>query len=136
MAEKKSNRTLWIVLAVLLVCGGGGGVLLCCGGGIGLSMFGMGMVTEDLERQLAVNPLLVQEIGTLQELSYNLMASGEQSDFDVMVYKATGTTGTGDIVLLSNTVANGEDIQWAVLFPDRGGQITLVGTPPAYVQAP
>ncbi len=136
MASKKgSNKTLWIVVAVV-ACGAAGTTFACCGGLFGVGMFGMGMIEDDLERQLGVNPTLVAEIGTLQSFDYALMESGGYPGFDVLAYRATGTTGGGIVVVSSSTVGDSEVIAWAVLFPDHGGRVELVGYVPPGIGPP
>ncbi len=76
--KKRSNKLLWIFVAVGLT---GGICFLCCGGFAGLAIFGMGELEKDYVSQLQANPLLVQEIGTLQDLKYDIMASGSYSDW-------------------------------------------------------
>ena len=128
---RRSNKLVWIVVIVGLV---GVTCMLCCGGMLGLSIFGMGELEKDYVSQLESNPLFVQEIGSLRDLKYDIMASGSYSDWGVTAYTATGSRGSGLIVLESHSSGTIERIDWAVLFPDSGGRVELMGYVPAHIE--
>ena len=99
---KKSNTWLWILLGV-------GGVLIlgCCGCFGAISFFGkgaldagMGMVAEQIKPGLNADPVVQEHLGEIQEMSWDLMATGEASKGDgpdKVVWDVKGSKGEGQI---------------------------------------
>ena len=131
--KAKGSKAPWIVFAVVVL--GGGGLVVCCSGLVGLVFFGSEMLEQQIGQELAANPALQAHIGTLEELDYDLMASGEYPEIDITVYNARGSRGTAQIVVKSITQGTSEVIVWAVLDITNGDfktgeRIILVGSPP------
>ncbi len=132
-AKAGGAKAPWIVFAAVVLAGGG--FVVCCGGLVGLVFFGSEMLEQQIGQELAANPALQAQIGTLEELDYDLMASGEYPDPDVTVYNARGSRGTAQIVVKSISQGSSEVIVWAVLDITNGDfktgeRVILVGSPP------
>lgn len=117
------HKVLWIVLgsvAGVVLLGG-----LCCGGFV---FVGFGALEDDIAAKLRDNPVLVEQIGTLESVDLNLTKSGDYSDPDTMVYDVKGSKGSGVAIVKSRTVEGGEEIEKATLKLSDGREFELVGS--------
>lgn len=95
---KSSNAWLWLLLA------GGITLFLCCGGGVvGVVIFGMNIVAEEVATQVRDNPKFREHIGELQSLDVDWVASSAHDDEETFVYKARGDKGSGVLTVKQET---------------------------------
>lgn len=119
-----SSKSIWIILAVI------GGVMLlgCCGGCLGLVYFGKGVIEEEVANELRGNPVLIREVGTIESLKVNFVASAAQDDEEIFVYDVQGSKSSGKIKVLSVTddLFDEEIVIWAELELPDGKKFTLI----------
>jgi len=93
---RKSNAWIWI-LGIIGV--GGLAMVICCGiGGYLLFNVGMGAITQELKNEVAGDPNVERHLGEIEDLSVDLMASGEETEkrgrgARVLVFNAQGSDG-------------------------------------------
>ncbi len=102
--QGKSNKTCLIVSVIL---GAIFLLVLCCAGGIYWSFkFGTGVLGEALETELAGNPVIEEHIGTIENIEFDIMGTGQHQQAtgndDYLVFKITGSKGSGKIVIEAN----------------------------------
>lgn len=114
-------RTVVIVIVVLVVLIG-----LCAGVCVGLPFLGVymvkGVIQDAAQQALAGNEVVEEKIGTIESVTWNMMASGQAGE-NKAVFDLKGSKGTaqlitdlasGDSPTLSNFVLklpDGEEIQ-------------------------
>ena len=122
---RSSNKSLWIVLGVVLALAIGGAVV-CCGGVVLLGRWGLDMVGQDIAGQLRDDPIIQEEIGEIEEISVDLIASGVHTDQETFIYDVEGTKGSGQLTVKSVTTDDGgEEIITASLRTADGRQRQL-----------
>ena len=103
-ARKSSN-------VLLIALGGVGGFMLlncfCC---IGLSLFGLNMIEDEVEPQLAGDPTVQEQIGTVESFEMDFLASMEYPDADMLVFNVKGVLGEGIIIAECVTQDDGSEL--------------------------
>jgi hypothetical protein len=116
-----SRVWLWLVGgAVVLVLAG----CICCGGA---AYFGMQIVTEEVAEQLRYHPVVLEQLGEVEEFKVNWAKSiNEDDNMDLWVYDVKGTKGSGVITCehVTNDAGN-EEILWATLKLPDGREFDL-----------
>ncbi len=92
--ETKSRRWLWIILGI--VVGGGLTVVLVCAG---LGWYGWNAFSDQCRAALNSNVVIIEHLGEVREIEFDLVASGDQPNEDVFVLKAVGANGTGVVTV-------------------------------------
>lgn len=101
-------------------------MLLMCGGGIAAVIFGLNLVEEELKVQLREMPEVQQHLGELTTLEVNFIKSAAINDDEALVYDATGTEGTAEFTIVSDTSFDGpEEMQSATMRLPDGKEIEL-----------
>jgi hypothetical protein len=119
----RKKKTGWMLAGLL---GGGLVILLCCGGGSALVIFGMNMMTREIEVELRDNEVLVEQLGPLESFEINWTASLGADD-DVYVFDAQGSNASGEVTVKSLTgLDDKEEIIWAKLRLHNGEVVDLV----------
>lgn len=112
---KKSNKLLWIILAIVL-----GLIVLCCGGFFALSYFGAqamsGFVGEAIKQQVASSPELQAEVGEVESVTMNIQETQKRGK---AVFDVKGSTGSGKIIM-DDKAGNGN--QPSVIFESSDGR--------------
>lgn len=122
---RSTGKAMWIVLGVVLVLTIGGAAV-CCGGVTLLGRWGLDMVGEDIAGQLRDDPIIQEEIGEIEEINVDLIASGVHTDQETFVYDVDGTKGSGQLTVKSVTTDDGgEQIIGASLRTADGRQRQL-----------
>ena len=97
--QKKSRIWLWVLatigLLILL------GVLVCCGGGYFAIRAGGDKVASDVKVQLRGNPVIQEQVGDIQEIELDAMASIEegQNTPGSMTFEVVGSKSEARLVI-------------------------------------
>ena len=102
-APKRSNRGCLIAgIVVAVIVGGGLAFLLCCGG---MAYFSIGVYADSIGEQLRDNPVVREQIGDIQEVKFNIAASGAVAADNMQAFDVVGSKGSGMLrVRLDDTV--------------------------------
>lgn len=125
------------ILALLVCCGGV--VLLMRGGGQMLADFMNTALSSEYQRQLAGNPVIVEHIGEIVSLDFDLSTtfeeaqkSAERGEETHWVFKIEGSKGSGTLIVQQDTSGGGTDIKSATLvMPDGTRHSIDVSATPA-----
>lgn len=103
----RKSRTGCIVATIVLSILGIG--LLMCGGCLGLGIFAIDADSKETARQLSVDyrnhPQVKEQVGEVQEVTYNWNASFFQEDDDsTHVYDVRGDKGTAQFVVVEEPI--------------------------------
>ena len=113
----KSNKTLVILILVLI----------CCGGLGGLTYFGVDIVSSEVENQVRNHPMIKAEIGEIKSFDMSLTKSAHIREDDVFVFDVQGTKGDGEITAKIFTNSEGmEEIIGASLKTSTGKTMSLI----------
>ena len=129
VALSRRPRSQWTPLKLILaLVVGGSAVLMVCGGGCAaIVIFGMNVLTKEIELELRDNPALVEHVGEVESFELDWMASIGHPDDDVWIFQVQGTKGSGEITAKSVTMPDGnEHIEWATLRLSHGETVELV----------
>lgn len=101
----RKSRTGCIVATIVLSILGVG--LLMCGGCLGLGIFAIDADSKETARQLSVDyrnhPQVKEQVGEVQEITYNWGASlVQEDDEDTHVYDVRGDKGTAQFVVIED----------------------------------
>lgn len=140
-----SNNPVMIILGVIglitvIACLGCGGCFL---GVLGLGAFsdgsGLGFMREmelEVENQLKDHPDVKRELGEIESVSANIMASVDADDEfgseDFWSFDVEGTKGDGTIIVEAVGLTNDADFTQRILRTDNG-EFDLGPTPDSYV---
>lgn len=102
------------------------GFAMCCGGLFLLGSYGIQEDEKVYSDKLRGNATIRQQIGDIEELSYNILASSAIEDIDVEVYDVKGTRGSGKITM---SVDGDQNIHWARLELSTGQKFDVIGRP-------
>ncbi len=123
MQQSNATSTGWAMKVGLALAG----LLLLLVISVGaLATFGYFLFVDQVEVELAANPVIQAHLGTIEELGIDLMATGEYEDDNVFVFDVTGDRGSGRVAVESITVdADSEEIVWGVLELPSGEQVPI-----------
>ena len=102
---RKSKKVLWIVLG-----GVGSFMLLSCFCCIGVIFFGLNVIEDEVEPQLAGDPTLQEQIGKLESFELDFWASMDQPGEDTLVFNVKGVLGEGIILAECVTQDDGNEL--------------------------
>ncbi len=101
--------------------------VLCCGGGIVAFWFATQEINEEIASQLRENPILVDQLGPIERIEMDLVASLATEEPDSYVFDVEGTDGKGVIYCESYTTDDGSEwIAWAELKLPEGKTVVLL----------
>lgn len=108
----------------------GVGMLMCCGLCGGLILFGIQLMNQEVESELADNPAIIENIGEIQTLETQWLESAEnsgESDETIFVYRVQGTKGSGKVYvkIREGDFEEGTSIESGLLELDGGGVFEL-----------
>ncbi len=133
---KKSNTWLW----VLGIIGGIGilGAIVCCGGSFALYRAGSSALAEQLKQNLAGHPTINDQIGDIQSMSMDLIATGKAGEAKpgTIAFKIEGSKGSGFIEIHQdelNRVNQGQGLSSAELVMSNGTRYPLGSDSPEFV---
>ncbi len=107
VATRGGRSWLWAgILAGMLAAA----ALFCCGGGLLVIRFGMDVMTNEVQDELARRPEIEENIGEIRSLKVDLMRSGAEDDEDVFVYNIEGSRGSGRVKLKQATREDGTEV--------------------------
>lgn len=89
--------------------------MVCCGGGAGLVYFGLGVVAEQVADDLRDHPVVQEQLGGIDEIEVDFVASAARDDDDEFVYNVRGPKGSGTLIAKSVDHGNGEEVESATL---------------------
>ena len=113
----KSNKTLVILILVLI----------CCGGLGELTYFGVDIVSSEVENQVRNHPMIKAEIGEIKSFDMSLTKSAHIREDDVFVFDVQGTKGDGEVTAKIFTNSEGmEEIIRASLKTSTGKTMSLI----------
>ncbi|GAB4529761.1 MAG: hypothetical protein Tsb0020_46510 [Haliangiales bacterium] len=123
MQQSNAASTGWAMKVGLVLAG----LLLLLVISVGaLATFGYFLFVDQVEDELAENPVIQEHLGTIEELSIDLVATGEYEDDNVFVFDVTGDRGRGRVAVESVTVdADSEEIVWGVLELSSGEEVSI-----------
>ena len=102
--------------------------LCCCGGGIAFLVWDQKNTTAEIGEQLRDNPILVEEIGELEDFSIDLASSMQHDDPDMFFYDAKGSKGKAEVRVKWDVSDDFEVIiNWASIVSEDGVERTLTG---------
>lgn len=87
---RKSDQKLIGCLAIAVVA-----LVTVVGGVAALLFWGWGMYVDQVKSELNGNPVIQEHIGTIEDLSVNLVASSELDDENTFVFDVKGDKGEG-----------------------------------------
>jgi len=126
-APKKSRRGCFLGCLIF----SGIVVLVCCGGGYWLMTFVSDQLGSEVQRRVADNPIVQEQIGEVQSVQFELMETARQSQSaqedgkpGVLVFSIEGSTGSGQIIVRQDD-ANQPDFDSITLVTSEGDQIPL-----------
>ncbi|NIL97029.1 MAG: hypothetical protein GTO62_07805 [Planctomycetales bacterium] len=108
------------------------GFVLVVVAGFLLVRSGLQLVTDQVREDIQANPVILEQIGTIEEIELQIMASNLHPGDDVFVFKLTGSKDAGKLTAKVVTVdADTEQVNWGKLrvkssgetwdlFPDQG----------------
>lgn len=100
-SQKKSGTKIFLtILGVLMI------LIL---GAIGVTLWGVGEFSDEIENILSENIVVEEQIGEIEKFKLDWMATAEEDDGDVFVFKIEGTTGKGIVRALVET--NDENLE-------------------------
>lgn len=103
-------------------------ILSCCGGLGTLGFMGFRLMTEEIEVQLKRHPALVEQVGEVQSIELDFVASTETPE-NVWVYRVRGSKGEGKLIVEHITNNEGvEEILSAKLQLPDGREVQLIPT--------
>jgi len=117
-APRKSNSGCLIGCSIAAVLG----LLVCCGGGVLVWRGGSEMVagfvnstlSTEYQRQLADNPVIVEQIGEIESLEFDFaktfdeaQKAGERGDNPKLVFQIEGSKGSGTLMIQQD---DGDDL--------------------------
>ncbi len=85
-------------------------MMLCCGGFVGLAIFGMGIVAEDLKNELRETREVRQHVGEIQKFETNFTKSVAADGDNTFVYDVEGTIGNAEMTIESETLDDGSEM--------------------------
>ena len=118
--EGKSRGCIIAVIVTLVLVVGGG-----LGGCFVLYQFGMNILGEQVVADIEDNPVILEHLGTIEEIDIDLTATAAESDDDVLVFEVTGTKGEGRLVVQTWSTDDAEEVQWGMLRLPSGEKIPL-----------
>jgi len=125
-SNKRGRRSGCLFSGFLI---GGLTIVICCGGGTALIVFGMNVITKEVEVELRDNEALVEQLGPIQSFELDWMGSfaAAEEDEDVLVFQVEGTKTRGELTVKSVTGPDGnEHVEWAELRLTTGEVVELV----------
>lgn len=111
----RKSGTLWWVLGIVGVVLLGLG-LLCCGGGYFAFQTTMEMAGQQVQAQVANDPVVVEHIGQVQSISLDPVATGERNQPNTLVFRLEGSKGSG--LLVGRQEPGGELTDMVLEMPD------------------
>jgi len=84
-----SGKTSTVVLIVV-----GAVVVLAVGLGF-LVVWGLNLVSEQVKADIQDNPVILEHIGRIESIEFEVVATGAAQGDDTLVFKLTGTKGEG-----------------------------------------
>ncbi|MGV3483954.1 MAG: hypothetical protein ACO1RT_06015 [Planctomycetaceae bacterium] len=120
----KSN-TLWWVLGILgfVIIGG---ALVCCGGGYFAYQFSSQMAGSAVKDVVANDPAIVEHIGTIENISLNLGATGNAGGGNKVVFDVSGDKGSGQLEVVMDNNPGGQTVNSCVLVLPNGERHDVV----------
>lgn len=120
-AKSSGSTTRWLIIGL----GGGAVVCLfaCC---IGVSIFGLKLVTADVKERLEDHAVVQEHIGNISSFEMNFVDSVSNEDDETWVYTIKGDQGEGTVTLNHVTDVTGEEvIRWGRLTLSSGESFDL-----------
>jgi hypothetical protein len=102
---QRQGKTMGLLIGI-----GIGVVLVGVVGVAALVVFGLGIFKNEVRDVLQANPVIESHIGTIQEISLDLVGTGEVEDPDTFVFNVVGSKGSGVITAKCITVGDAEEI--------------------------
>lgn len=81
--------------------------LACCGG---VMMFGLQVVTAEVEQQLRDNPRLVEHLGPVTSFKMNIVRSMAAGGDETFIYDVVGAKGSGELQVEQGDGPDGSEI--------------------------
>lgn len=101
--------------------------VMCCGGVIAMGLIGVNVIGEQIASQLREDPILVDQLGEIERIELDVIASMLEEGVEASVLDVEGTKGKGVIYCESHTSADGaEQITWAELRLPNGKTVDLI----------
>lgn len=122
----KSNKTTYVILGIT-----GFGFLMtvaCCGG---FAFWGWGLFTDQAEAALNRNPIIQRHIGDIEDIDTDFVATGNEENEDVYVFRISGPKGSGTVTAEFLTVdAETEEVVSGTLELSTGETYDLMADVP------
>jgi len=130
--ERKGLSKGWIIglsiagaAIVLVMVAAIGGVFL-------LFRFGLGLVEDQVRRDIQQNPVIMEQVGVIQQIDIDFPASANEPDPEVFVFHLQGQHGSATLTAKTVTGEGGtEKVTWGTLQTSSGAQYDLFPGQPA-----
>jgi hypothetical protein len=100
-------------------------VLVGAAGMAALIAFGLGIFKSEVREALQGNPIVESHLGAIQEMSLDLVGTGEAEDPETFVFNVVGSKGTGVITAKCVTVGDQEQVTEGQLALPSGETLNL-----------
>lgn len=91
---KSSGTPVWVWLLFAFLGGGTMLLLIVCGGAV---YFGLSIESEQLKQSLRENPVVQEHLGTVKEVSLDMVKTAAEEDDETFVYRVKGSKASGHI---------------------------------------
>lgn len=108
-------RALLIILLVAFIVMGACGACSYCA-----YKMGTGYLSEEVASALGENPVLMEHVGEIESLEFDLGASTAEPESDVFVFTVEGSRGSGRLLVRLGTAADEPEVIGAILEMEDG----------------
>lgn len=117
--SRRGRARTWILII-------GGGLVFMIVGVFLLGRWGMNALAAEVQRGFEDHPIVLEQIGEIQDIDMNLVDSGKAEDDETFVYDVEGTKGNGQLHIRSEILDDGsEKIHSAKLILSTGEILVL-----------
>ena len=106
------------------------------GGAFFVGKVGLDLMADQVRTEIQDNPVIVEQIGEIEEITTDLAASANEAGANVFVFDVVGSKASGRLTVNTVTVsADREEVNWGRLrlesgeeldlFPDQGPKPTI-----------
>ncbi|MEM6703216.1 MAG: hypothetical protein AAGA81_10605 [Acidobacteriota bacterium] len=124
-ASSNRNKVIACSLVALALLAVAIGVVFV-GGAFFLGKVGLDMMAEQVRADIQDNPVIVEHLGEIREITTDFGASAEETAANVFVFDVVGSKGGGRLTANTVTVsADREEVTWGRLLLDSGEELDL-----------
>jgi hypothetical protein len=106
-------------------------------GGWGLLRLGLGVFSDEVESELRTNPVIIEQIGRIEEFELDLSASIAEEGGEDFVFRVSGTKGSGLVTCTCVTNDDGiEEVVAGTIQLESGETLDLFPEEKAVIEEP